>query len=182
MNERAEALADYVGKLREELAKKSQELDSAQKALADLAASSADTRAALMEEIERLKGPMTCQHDPSNAGGACGLCHASALLQVRAYGNYLTDILTEMNERQLVDADGGSCGQWIQEIEGLLERYAGNRICPDMFAPCKTPGCQQHLGVPDKRNQTACIDCGKPVSSGNICLPCIRVRYPSEKR
>ena len=30
-----------------------------------------------------------------------------------------------------------------------------------------------------------CIDCGKPVTSGNICLPCVRVRYPDnsvEKR
>lgn len=53
----------------------------------------------------------------------------SANLQVRAYGNYLTDILTEMKERQLVDADGGSCGEWIREIEGLLERYAEKRKC-----------------------------------------------------
>jgi len=33
---------------------------------------------------------------------------------------------------------------------------------------------------PEKQKQETCIDCGKPITSGNICMPCVRVRYPSE--
>lgn len=34
----------------------------------------------LQKEVEHLKGPCTCEHDPKHAGGACGICHAEALL------------------------------------------------------------------------------------------------------
>lgn len=33
----------------------------------------------LRAEVERLKGPFTCKHDPRHAGGACAACHAQAL-------------------------------------------------------------------------------------------------------
>ena len=41
---------------------------------------------------------------------------------------------------------------------------------------------KSHLAPRDaEKREGACIDCGKPVTSGNICLPCIRVRYPSKR-
>lgn len=33
----------------------------------------------LQKEVERLRGPFTCGHDPKYAGGACAVCHAKAL-------------------------------------------------------------------------------------------------------
>lgn len=33
----------------------------------------------LKAEVQRLKGPFTCDHEPEYAGGACAVCHAHAL-------------------------------------------------------------------------------------------------------
>jgi len=36
-----------------------------------------------------------------------------------------------------------------------------------------------HVKGAEKQKQETCIDCGKLITSGNICMPCVRVRYPS---
>lgn len=82
--------------------------------------------AKLRAEIERLKGPFTCQHPPEYAGGACAACHAEWIdkatkleLQVNEIrgmeigGHKVGDIYDHMKKRKpvvvTVGDDGKAC-------------------------------------------------------------------------
>lgn len=58
------------------------------------------------------------------------------------------------------------------------------KIEPEKYVGC----CQlwasrgiEHSANCKAWNGQRCIDCNRPVMNGNICLPCVRVRYPSKE-
>lgn len=67
--------------------------------------------AAANRQVEKLKGPTTCDHDPAHAGGACGLCHAAALMQVRDLWDLLDTIPSGPGEGMVSTPEDARCGK-----------------------------------------------------------------------
>lgn len=107
-----------------------------------------------------------------------------------------------IDERGRLAANAEMIARWSDEKEGklqgqekLIERMTNslNKI-HDLAGQISGPDAHPNLGaIQDWVHQVLpceetlvgpvqnCIDCGKPVTSGNICIPCVKVRYPSKE-
>ncbi len=52
----------------------------------------------LRAEVEGLRGPFTCGHDPQWAGGACAVCHAEWIEKAEQYKAALHMIYKRLND------------------------------------------------------------------------------------
>lgn len=94
----------------------------------------------LQKEVEKLKGPCTCEHDPQYAGGACGICHAEAL-----------DALETIQK-----ACEGATGAALLGIGSVVKRALSHCAIKRVDGGRKC-GCPCHYAHPI-RNE--CQDCG----------------------
>lgn len=109
----------------------------------------ADEVPGLVEEIERLRGPLTCQHEPEHAGGACAVCHAEAVealeyiselgpKEFAARGVYAITNAVEMAKRFIRRTRGESCTCPDTKLKGgekavcpsCLEKRAARKKAP----------------------------------------------------
>ena len=84
----------------------------------------------LRAEVERLKGPFTCKHDPEYAGGACAACHADALCEVDA----LTKLLEAIAKLAYLTIDGvtGAQKKNVSAIIGLSDKNLNRESIVDL--------------------------------------------------
>lgn len=87
---------------------------------------------AALDEIEILKGPFTCEHDPQYAGGACSLCHAMALIQLERLEKWFKTRLDLERSAFTRDAQSGGDGKVNGSRISLLEEVLKvmEAVCP----------------------------------------------------
>lgn len=64
------------------------------------------------------------------------------------------------------------CAEALERASAEKRKWVG---------PSDVDPMERTMPVTEARSGQNCIDCGKPVTSGNICVPCLKVRYPSKK-
>ena len=79
--------------------------------------------AKLHAEVKRLKGPLTCRHDPQFAGGACAVCHAEWIQKAKG--------LEDHNDRLR---------------NALIKIATYGRVCAE-FETCDHPACCDSAGA-----------------------------------
>lgn len=139
-------------------------------------------------EIRQLKGPCTCSHDPAHAGGACGICHANALLQLDSEKANLKAQYEE-NMRLILEIEAAQhrCDKMrlraeAAELQVDELRKLAIRLCKDsdnLF--CKQPGCEgcEDMGITEKRTYV----CGLEITDAlHICRPPMAIGQTSNYR
>jgi len=76
----------------------------------------------LIEEIDRLRGPFTCNHPPEHAGSACAVCHAEWIDKAEKLELKIQD-LTRYKE-MLLRIENEDC-RWASAIRDFLEKKDG---------------------------------------------------------
>lgn len=76
----------------------------------------------LEAEVERLKGPFTCAHDPANRGGACAACHAE---YIEALEEATTELEDLMEAQENCGDPGAECPMQDSHKPGSTKDIAG---------------------------------------------------------
>ena len=76
----------------------------------------ADEVPGLVQEIERLRGPFTCKHDPAEAGGACAVCHAEWIERAEK-----AESLARRTLKMLRSYDSDFPEKWLVKAKAFVE-------------------------------------------------------------
>lgn len=149
----------------------------------------------LRAEVERLKG---------DGAGDARQIHGQ-YEKIRALELQNRDLQSALEEMMKIASQWGGCADtgtespfgmtWTLDpserkdwdnamlgAERVLNATPGKPKCECSYSPWRY--CPAHPSGPEKlvEERGKCIDCGKPVTSGNICVPCVGVRYPDTKK
>lgn len=150
-------------------------------------------RKRLQEEVKRLTGPFTCDHDPRYAGGACAACHAVWIEKAEVAEKALdvsqqqfAALLGEAMRQLCLHPDdeectketcpGASFGKWaIRELVPSTFVGKSDTRCPecsgsieclsDGEVPCQMCGGSGDRSTSIKQGPKKCSKCGKENST-----------------